>query len=156
MYAGNFKAMYQRARAHAALCNEEEAQRDFDMVEKLDPNLKPIIRQELKKLSEAMRTKHTCQKKTYWDTTQEKWGPGGSKAKVAGRRKKRSQKAAEEKPAAEKKTEHKESSECPAKAQQESAGDANTEKTPDVKAEHSHVEVESGRESGEGLDNENL
>lgn len=76
MYAGNFKAMYQRARAHAALCNEEEAQRDFDMVEKLDPNLKPIIRQELKKLSEAMRTKHTCQKKTYWDTTQEKWGPG--------------------------------------------------------------------------------
>lgn len=122
----------------------------------MDPNLKPFIRQELKKLGEAMRTMHTCQNKTYWDTTQEKWGPGGSKAKAAGRRRKCSQKATEEKTAAEKKTEHKERPECPATAQLESTDDADTEKNPDVKAEHSHVEVESGRASREGLDNKNL
>ncbi|CAF87986.1 unnamed protein product, partial [Tetraodon nigroviridis] len=52
-HKGNFKATYQRARAHAALCHEDEARRDFDMVEKLDPKFKPFIRQELKKLGEA-------------------------------------------------------------------------------------------------------
>uniref|UniRef100_A0A3B4AYJ9 AIP/AIPL N-terminal FKBP-type PPIase domain-containing protein n=1 Tax=Periophthalmus magnuspinnatus TaxID=409849 RepID=A0A3B4AYJ9_9GOBI len=71
----NFKAIYQRARAHAALCNEDEARKDFAMVEKLDPNFRPIVRQELKKLGENVRIMHSSQNKNYWETTQEKWGP---------------------------------------------------------------------------------
>lgn len=84
MSAGNFKATYQRARAHAALCHEDEARRDFDLVEKLDPKFKPFIRQELKKLGERMRVVHARQHKTYWDTTQEKWR--GSEATGAERK----------------------------------------------------------------------
>uniref|UniRef100_A0A3Q0S0V2 Aryl hydrocarbon receptor interacting protein like 2 n=1 Tax=Amphilophus citrinellus TaxID=61819 RepID=A0A3Q0S0V2_AMPCI len=83
----NFKAVYQRARAHAALCNEDEARRDFDTAEKLDPKFKPFVRQELKKLCERMRAMHAQEKKTYWDTTQQKWGPGGARAKNAARKK---------------------------------------------------------------------
>nr|XP_046262987.1 aryl-hydrocarbon-interacting protein-like 1 [Scatophagus argus] len=71
-HKGNFKAVYQRARAHAALCNVDEARRDFDTVEKLDPKFKPFVRQELKKLGETMRSMHARQNKTYWDTMQEK------------------------------------------------------------------------------------
>ncbi|KAM8848978.1 aryl-hydrocarbon-interacting protein-like 1 isoform 2-T2 [Synchiropus picturatus] len=78
-HKGNFKAVYQRAKAHVALCNEDEAKRDLARVEKLDPKFKPIVRQELKRLGECLRSRHANQKKTYWDTTQEKWGPGGSK-----------------------------------------------------------------------------
>ncbi|KAM9795125.1 aryl-hydrocarbon-interacting protein-like 1 [Neosynchiropus ocellatus] len=80
-HKGNFKAVYQRAKAHVALCNEDEAKRDLARVEQLDPKFKPFVRQELKKLGECLRTNHANQKKTYWDTTQEKWGPGGSKAR---------------------------------------------------------------------------
>ncbi|KAJ0002950.1 hypothetical protein NQD34_008099 [Periophthalmus magnuspinnatus] len=82
-HKGNFKAIYQRARAHAALCNEDEARKDFAMVEKLDPNFRPIVRQELKKLGENVRIMHSSQNKNYWETTQEKWGPDRSKAKAA-------------------------------------------------------------------------
>lgn len=85
MSTGNFKAMYQRARAHAALCHEDAARKDFDLVEKLDPKFKPFIQQELKKLGECMRAVHASQHKTYWDTTQEKWR--GSEAKGAERKK---------------------------------------------------------------------
>lgn len=95
MSTGSFKATYQRARAHAALCNEEEARRDFDLVGKLDPKFKPFIRQELKKLGESMRVAHARQKKTYWDTTQEKWGAGGSEVKGAERKKERSERERE-------------------------------------------------------------
>lgn len=161
MFKGNFKALYQRARAHAALYNEDEARRDFDMVEKLDPTFKPFVRQELKKLGESMRTMHACKNKTYWDTTQEKWGPGGSKAKGVERKKTFSQKAAEEKTEADKRTEnseieHKESSEYPASAEAERVDETETEKNPDVKAEQCNKELESGRVSGEGLENENI
>lgn len=131
------------------------------MVEKLDPKLKPFVRQELKKLGESMRSVHASQNKTYWDTTQEKWGPGGSKAKGAAGKKKFSQKATEEKTLADKKsenskTEDKESSEKPASAETDGANDAETEKNPDVKSEQRNKEPESGRASGEGLDNENM
>uniref|UniRef100_A0A3B4FYQ8 Aryl hydrocarbon receptor interacting protein like 2 n=1 Tax=Pundamilia nyererei TaxID=303518 RepID=A0A3B4FYQ8_9CICH len=77
-HKGNFKAVYQRARAHAALCNEDEARRDFDMVEKLDQKFKPFVQQELRKLGQSMRSMHASQNKTYWDTTQEKWGPAAA------------------------------------------------------------------------------
>ena len=149
--------MYQRARAHAALCNEDEARRDFDLVEKLDPKFKPFVRQELKKLGESMRTAHARQNKTYWDTTQERWGPGGSKAKGVATKKKFSQKATEQKKRTEvRKTEDKASSEKPASAQMEGVDDAEAEENPDVEAEQSNKELESGRASGEGLDNENI
>uniref|UniRef100_A0A8C6SY78 Aryl hydrocarbon receptor interacting protein like 2 n=1 Tax=Neogobius melanostomus TaxID=47308 RepID=A0A8C6SY78_9GOBI len=82
-HKGNFKAIYQRARAHAALFNEDEARKDFAIVEKLDPKFKPFVRQELKMLGESLRTMHSSQNKNYWATTQEKWGPDGSKAKAA-------------------------------------------------------------------------
>ncbi|XP_077465171.1 aryl-hydrocarbon-interacting protein-like 1 isoform X1 [Stigmatopora argus] len=75
-HQGHFKLLHQRARAHTALCNEEEARQDWAAVEKLDPQLKPFVRQELKKLVENLRSRHTHQNKTYWDATREKWGPG--------------------------------------------------------------------------------
>ncbi|XP_051904012.1 aryl-hydrocarbon-interacting protein-like 1 isoform X2 [Hippocampus zosterae] len=74
-HQGHFKALYQRARAHAALCNEEEARKDFAALEKLDPQFKPVVRQELKKLGENLRSMHAQQNKTYWLATQEKLGP---------------------------------------------------------------------------------
>ncbi|RVE67434.1 hypothetical protein OJAV_G00103030 [Oryzias javanicus] len=77
----NFKAVYQRARAHAALCHEDEAHKDFALVEKLDPNFKPFVRQELKKMAESVRVMHARQNKTYWDTTKEKWGHSGGAAR---------------------------------------------------------------------------
>ncbi|KAF6732436.1 Aryl-hydrocarbon-interacting protein-like 1 [Oryzias melastigma] len=77
----NFKAVYQRARAHAALCNEDEAHKDFALAEKLDPNFKPFVRQELKKMAESVRAMHARQNKTYWDTTREKWGHDGGAAR---------------------------------------------------------------------------
>ncbi|XP_044220539.1 uncharacterized protein LOC122991010 [Thunnus albacares] len=164
-HKGNFKAVYQRSRAHAALCNEDEARRDFATVEKLDPTFKPFVRQELKKLGENIRIMHARQSKTYRDTTQEKWGPGGSKAKTAaekGRKKnlKFAQKATEAKTEADKKTERskteeKESSEKSAPAEKEGAVDTETEKNPDVKVEQSKIDPECGRTSEGGLDNEN-
>lgn len=143
---GNFKAVYQRARAHAALCNEEEARRDFNMVERLDPKFKPFIQQELKKLCEGMRAVHARHNKTYWDTTQEKWGPGGGKAKGGEKKKKLSQEATEGKNELDKKienseTEHKVSS-APASAETERVDDAETD--PDVRAEQCIKEPESG------------
>ncbi|TNN72739.1 Aryl-hydrocarbon-interacting protein-like 1 [Liparis tanakae] len=81
-HKGNFKAVYQRAKAHAALCNKDKARRDFDMVEKLDPTFKPFVRQELRKLSERVRIMHVSQNKTYRETTREKWGPGGTAQRV--------------------------------------------------------------------------
>ncbi|KPP67544.1 hypothetical protein Z043_113850 [Scleropages formosus] len=75
-HKGNLKALYQRARAHSALCHEEEARRDFGQVTKLDPKLKPIVHMEMKKMGENMRAKHTQEKKNYWMVTEEKWGQG--------------------------------------------------------------------------------
>lgn len=160
VYPGNFKAVYQRARAHAALCNEDEARRDFDMVEKLDPKFKPFIRQELKKLGESMRHMHTHQNKTYWDTTWEKWGPGGSRDQGAERKKIFSQKATDEKSEPDKKTqyseEHKESSESPPSAERVRVDDADTAKPTDLKAEQCNRELANMRVSAEGSDNENM
>ncbi|KAL0974125.1 hypothetical protein UPYG_G00215990 [Umbra pygmaea] len=69
----NFKAVYQRARAHTALCNEEAARKDFQHIEGLEPRFKPIVKQEMKKLGENLRIKHVREKKTYWEITEEKW-----------------------------------------------------------------------------------
>ncbi|XP_029970426.1 uncharacterized protein LOC115405104 [Salarias fasciatus] len=160
-HRGNFKAVYQRARAHVALCNEDEARRDLNLVETLDPTFKPFVRQELKKLGDAVRTRHALQNKTYWDTTQERWGPGGSKTKSAAKKKKVkfSQKTTEVKSEADKETEksdiqERESSEKHPPAEAEGASDA--EKNPDANAEQPDEQSECVRMSGEGLDNENI
>ncbi|XP_063733051.1 uncharacterized protein LOC134860139 isoform X2 [Eleginops maclovinus] len=161
-HKGNFKAVYQRARAHCALCNDEKARRDLNMVEKLDPSFKPYVHLELKKLGESVRVMQSRQNKTYWDTTQEKWGPDGSKTKSAARKKnvRFAQKTTDEKTKADKKTEvskieDEENSEKLAPAETEGGDDAGTGKDPDVKAELSNKGLESGRASEEGLDNEN-
>lgn len=133
------------------------------MVVKLDPTFKPFVQQELKSMAQQLRAKHAHQNKTYWDTTQEKWGPGGSKTKSAARQKKVkiSQKAPEEKTETgikreNKGIEYKENAEKPAPAEAAVADDAETEKSPNAKAGHSIKEGESGRESGEGSDNKNM
>uniref|UniRef100_A0A9J8BV99 Aryl hydrocarbon receptor interacting protein like 2 n=2 Tax=Cyprinus carpio TaxID=7962 RepID=A0A9J8BV99_CYPCA len=69
----NMKAVYQRAQAHAALCNEDEAHRDYNRVMQLDPRFKPTIKQEIKKMGENMRVKCVNENKNYWTSTQEKW-----------------------------------------------------------------------------------
>ncbi|KAK7137891.1 hypothetical protein R3I94_013517 [Phoxinus phoxinus] len=69
----NLKAMYQRARAHSALYNEDEARRDFTRVMQLDPTFKPIVKQEIKKMGENIRVKCVNENKNYWTNTQEKW-----------------------------------------------------------------------------------
>ncbi len=71
--ADNLKAVYQQALAHAALCNEDEAHRDFSRVLQLDPKFKPIVKQEIKKMSENIRVKCINENKNYWTSTQEKW-----------------------------------------------------------------------------------
>ncbi|CDQ70058.1 unnamed protein product [Oncorhynchus mykiss] len=78
----NFKAVYQRARAHSALCNEVEARNDFQKVERLEPRFKPIVNQEMKRLGENLRNKHIIDKKNYWEATEEKWGLEGTKTKA--------------------------------------------------------------------------
>ncbi|XP_016407972.1 uncharacterized protein LOC107740154 isoform X1 [Sinocyclocheilus rhinocerous] len=69
----NMKVVYQRAQAHAALCNEDEAHRDFNRVMQLDPRFKPIVKQEIKKMGENIRVKCVNENKNYWTSTQEKW-----------------------------------------------------------------------------------
>ncbi|XP_040928596.1 aryl-hydrocarbon-interacting protein-like 1 [Betta splendens] len=159
-HEGNFKAVYQRARAHAALCNEDEARRDLEAVEKLDPKFKPFVRQELKKLCARLRTAHALQNKTYWDTTQEKWGPGGSKAKGGARKKngKASQKATAHESEADKNSDESQI-EREKGTESAAAAAAETERDDDAKGEvgeHSNKVLDGGRESEEGSDNENI
>ncbi|KAM7417400.1 hypothetical protein PAMA_017180 [Pampus argenteus] len=161
-HKGYFKAVYQRSQAHAALCNEDEARRDFATVERLDPTFKPFVSQELKKLGENIRIMHARQRKTYWDTTQEKWGPGGSRAMAAAVKGKKTnlkfaQKATEANKKTERsKTEEKEGSEELVPAGTEGTDDAETKRNSDVKAEESNKDPECGRVSEEWLDNENI
>ncbi|XP_076005387.1 uncharacterized protein LOC142999651 [Genypterus blacodes] len=149
-HKGNFKAVYQRARAHVALCNQDQARRDLALVERLDPKFKPYVRQELKKLGENTRNKHAHQNKTYAEATREKWGPGGSEAggktvKTAGEGIKAGIKTDGLK------REEVERSKRPSPAESEGAADTETEKKhPDVKIEQRDEDAESGRASGEG------
>ncbi|XP_032410628.1 cilia- and flagella-associated protein 251-like isoform X1 [Xiphophorus hellerii] len=160
-HRGNFKATYQRARAHAALCNEDEARRDFATVEKLDPKFKPFVQKELKILGENIRKMHAGQKKNYWETTKEKWGPVGSRTKDAVRKKSTNsaKKATEKNTEMDKNTEsHKvEERESPAEhrpVETEGAGDSETGKHPDLKAERCDKEQMCGRTSELGSDKE--
>lgn len=129
----------------------------------MDPTFKPFVNQELKKLGEHIRIKHASQNKTYRELTQQKWGPGGSKAKTVAAKGnvKFAQRGTEAKTEADEKTERskteeKESSEKPASAETEGVDGTGTEKNPDVKAEQSNKDPECERASEEGLDNENV
>lgn len=60
------KGYYKRAKAHAAVWNEKEARRDFNMVAQLDITLASLIHRELKALSERMKEKYWEEKEQYW------------------------------------------------------------------------------------------
>lgn len=144
--------MYQRARANAALCNEDEARRDFALVAKLDPKFKPFVRKELKILGENIRTMHARQNKNYWETTTEKWGPVGSRTKQVIRKKNMNsaKKVTEANTEMEEKTESSkvEDRERPIEHQPvetEGAGSTEMDKNNDVKAEHCDKEQKCGR-----------
>ncbi|KAM4621904.1 uncharacterized protein ACJ7VT_006207 [Polymixia lowei] len=163
-HKGNFKAVYQRARAHSALCNEDEARRDYAKVEQLDPSFKPVVRHELKRLGENMRSLHARQKKTYRETTQEKWGPGGTKAAAAAAKARKKtvtfaqkESAADEKVGAKEPEEdakgEREAAEKPDAAEKEDVNDAvREEEKRDVKMEESNKEIDCRRASGERVD----
>ncbi|XP_024859917.1 aryl-hydrocarbon-interacting protein-like 1 isoform X3 [Kryptolebias marmoratus] len=61
------KGYYKRAKAHAAVWNEKEAQRDFRMVAQLDITLSSLVHRELKALSECMKEKYWEEKEQYWN-----------------------------------------------------------------------------------------
>uniref|UniRef100_A0A665U3J7 Aryl hydrocarbon receptor interacting protein like 2 n=1 Tax=Echeneis naucrates TaxID=173247 RepID=A0A665U3J7_ECHNA len=76
------KGYYKRAKAHAAVWNEKEARRDFNMVANLDITLASLVHREIKALSERMKVKYWEEREKYWN----KWGPGGS-SETGGNRK---------------------------------------------------------------------
>lgn len=162
---GNFKAVYQRARAHSALCNEDEARRDLATVEKLDPTFKPFVRQELKKLGESIRKTQAHQNKTYWDMTQDKWGPGGSKAKAAAAKVQQKNARLVQKDTAVKRDEHektegspteqKQSSEEPGPTEADGVDDAEDEPHPEGKTQQGNKEQAGERAGKQRLDDDN-
>uniref|UniRef100_A0A8C2WUB1 Aryl hydrocarbon receptor interacting protein like 2 n=1 Tax=Cyclopterus lumpus TaxID=8103 RepID=A0A8C2WUB1_CYCLU len=66
------KGYYKRAKAHAAVWNEKEARRDFNMVAHLDITLASLIGRELKALSESMKEKYWEEKEKYWNKLEKK------------------------------------------------------------------------------------
>lgn len=89
------KGYYKRAKAHAAVWNEKEARRDFNMVASLDVTLAPLVGRELRAFSERMKEKYWEEKEAYWnmlEKTQDKeeeegeedQGSGGDETKEQG------------------------------------------------------------------------
>lgn len=66
------KGYYKRAKAHAAVWNEKEAQRDYNMVAHLDNTLASLVSRELKALSELMKKKYWEEKEAYWNMLEKK------------------------------------------------------------------------------------
>lgn len=66
------KGYYKRAKAHAAVWNEREAKRDFNMVAQLDFTLASLVSRELKALSESMKEKYWEEKEKYWNMLETK------------------------------------------------------------------------------------
>ncbi|XP_056457174.1 aryl-hydrocarbon-interacting protein-like 1 [Gadus chalcogrammus] len=60
------KAYYKRAKAHAAVWNEKEARRDYNMVLNLDLTLAGLVHRELRELSDRMKEKYWEEKEQYW------------------------------------------------------------------------------------------
>ncbi|XP_041930377.1 uncharacterized protein LOC121694321 isoform X2 [Alosa sapidissima] len=84
-HKGSMRALYQRARAHAALYHLEDARSDLLKIQKRHPQFKPIVRLEMKKLGENVRAKSVKEKKNYWSTLEDKYGKG-EKAQVPGKK----------------------------------------------------------------------
>lgn len=66
------KGYYKRAKAHAAVWNEKEARRDFNMVASLDVTLASLVGRELRALSERMKEKYWEEKEAYWNMLEKK------------------------------------------------------------------------------------
>ncbi|XP_005741151.1 AH receptor-interacting protein [Pundamilia nyererei] len=66
-YENNVKALYKRAKAHAAVWNETEARADFAKLLELDPSLGPSVAKELKTMEERIRSKQKEEKGRYKD-----------------------------------------------------------------------------------------
>lgn len=93
MFSDCVKGYYKRAKAHAAVWNEKEARRDFNMVASLDATLASLVGRELRALSERMKEKYWEEKEAYWnmlEKTQDKeeeeedQGSGGDGTKEQG------------------------------------------------------------------------
>uniref|UniRef100_A0A4W5QDJ0 Aryl hydrocarbon receptor interacting protein like 2 n=1 Tax=Hucho hucho TaxID=62062 RepID=A0A4W5QDJ0_9TELE len=63
------KAYYKRAKAHAAVWNEKEAKRDFNMVANLDITLAPLVHKELRFLADRLKEKYWEEKEKYWNSS---------------------------------------------------------------------------------------
>lgn len=61
----NVKALYKRAKAHAAVWNEREARADFAKVLEFDPSLEQSIAKELRNMEEKIRIKDKEEKNRY-------------------------------------------------------------------------------------------
>lgn len=61
------KGYYKRAKAHAAVWNEKEARRDYNMVAHLDVTLASLVNRELRAMSERMKEKYWEEKEKYWN-----------------------------------------------------------------------------------------
>lgn len=64
-YETNVKALYKRAKAHAAVWNETEARADFARVVELDSTLGPSVIKELRIMEEKIRAKEKEEKGRY-------------------------------------------------------------------------------------------
>jgi len=58
----NVKALFRRAKAHAAVWNVKEAQEDFSKVNELDPSLENAIKKELSALENKVKNKNNQEK----------------------------------------------------------------------------------------------
>lgn len=68
------KGYYKRAKAHAAVWNEKEARRDYNMVATLDVTLASMVGRELRAFSERMKEKYWEEKEAYWNMLEKKEG----------------------------------------------------------------------------------
>lgn len=66
------KGYYKRAKAHAAVWNEKEARRDYNMVATLDVTLASLVGRELRAFSERMKEKYWEEKEAYWNMLEKK------------------------------------------------------------------------------------
>lgn len=73
------KGYYKRAKAHAAVWNEKEARRDFNMVASLDATLSSLVGRELRALSERMKEKYWEEKEAYWNMLEKTQDEDGDK-----------------------------------------------------------------------------
>ncbi|XP_073216896.1 aryl-hydrocarbon-interacting protein-like 1 isoform X2 [Lepidochelys kempii] len=77
----NVKAYFKRAKAHAAVWNEEAAREDFLRVTQLDPSLAAAVKKELRLLGERMREKRVEDRQRYQGLFQQPQLKGATEGK---------------------------------------------------------------------------